>query len=80
MNTASSCSKEEEIAGLVPRAPPTFGKQAWQSAGGRYSAGLTHNLEIPMGQQLNKIQKRARRKRYMERLKKRRREQQLHRK
>lgn len=33
-----------------------------------------------MGQQLNKIQKRARRKRYMERLKKRNREQQLHRK
>jgi hypothetical protein len=33
-----------------------------------------------MGQQLNKIQKRARRKRYMERLKQRRREQQLHRK
>lgn len=30
-----------------------------------------------MGQQLNKIQKRARRKRYLERLKKRRREQQL---
>jgi hypothetical protein len=33
-----------------------------------------------MGQQLNKVQKRARRKRYLDRLKKRRREQQIHRK